>query len=518
MKSSKRILINTIFLYLRIIISLFISLFSTRYILSSLGAKDYGIFNVVSGSIVMLTFLNIAMSQATQRYMSYTQGKENIFEQKRIFSTSVILHSLLSFIIVLIMEIGGYFLFKNILKIDFDRIGAAKIIFQFAVINTFISVISVPYVAVINAHENMFIDSIIGIFESFAKLIISIILCYISYDKLIFYSLLITIVSIFLLFYKRFYCLKKYEEVRTNIFKYFNFKIFKDMLSFASWGLLGTIMSLINNYGKNLLINVFFGTIVNAAQAITEQIVGQLGAFSNVLTKALNPFIDKSEGAGNRDLMITASYTGNKFAYFLLIFFALPVFIELPYILNLWLKNVPEYTITFCRIYLISYILGQLTITFPLAISATGNIKNFQIVQTFTASIPLFVSYLFFHKGFSPISLYIIFLIYEPIRAAIIIYFTKKRCNISITSYLKDVIFPCFLITLILFCISYSPKLFLKVGLIRLILICTLNFLFYIVLVLKFGLSNIERLMVLNIIPKKFTKYKIFKLLFNDRS
>lgn len=475
MQAAKRVAVNTGILYARMAITVFISLYATRLILGALGAEDFGLFNVVGGAIAMLTFLNNAMATATQRFMSFAQGEGNTEKQKHIFNVSMVLHFIIAILVVMLLEGAGYFLFKDILKIPVDRIEVARLIYQFMVVSTFFTIVAVPYDAVINAHENMLFVAILGIFEAVVKLGIAIYITQTSSDKLVIFGLLMAILSVILLIIRQIYCHRKYREVKINIKKYYSKPIFKEMTGFAGWSLLGCSSSMIGSYGQGIVINMFFGTRVNAAQGIAGQVSGQLGAFAGTMLKALNPIIAKSEGAGNRALMLKASMIGSKTSFFLLMFFYIPVILEMPYIFNLWLKEVPDYAVMFCRLLLFRNLIEQLFLTLLSSISAVGNIRRFQIYNSIINFAPLIASYILFSSGYPPYSLYIVFIIYSICSAVIILYFAKRNCSLSISYFMKNIVSRCvisFIITMILASIPFP---FMSQGILRLLIVIFLS-------------------------------------------
>jgi O-antigen/teichoic acid export membrane protein len=501
---AKRVAINTGFLYARMAITIFISLYSTRLVLAALGATDFGLFNVVGGAIAMLTFLNNAMTAASQRFMSYAQGEGNVKKQKSIFNVSIILHVITALLIVILLEVAGYFLFNGILKIPLNRIDAAKLIYHFLVVSTFFTIISVPYDAVINAHENMFLVAILGILEAILKLCIAIFITYKTSDKLIIYGVMTAFISIILMLSRAFYCHLNYSEVKIGVFRFFEKSLFKEMTSFASWSFLGATSSMIGYYGQGIVLNTFFGTIVNAAQGISSQVAGQLGSFSNTMLKALNPLIVKSEGAGNRDLVLKASSVGSKISFFLFMFFVIPVFIEMPFIFNLWLKNVPEYSIIFCRLFLIRLIIDQINISLPSLIAAVGNIKKHQMIISIFYVIPLIIAFILFKFGFPPYVLYVVFIIFAIFIGYINIYFAELLCALNVKVYLIDVIFRLIISLLFVSLLSYIPLFFMKEGYFRLIIVLIINFITFIFAIMFVGFNRNERNYFILIIKSTF--------------
>lgn len=490
---AKRVAINTGFLYARMAITVFISLYATRLVLAALGANDFGLFNVVGGAIAMLTFLNNAMSGATQRFMSFAEGEGNTEKQKNIFNVSMVLHLGTAFIVVLILEIAGYFLFDGILKLQADRMEAAKLIYQFLVVSTFFTIVSVPYDAVINAHENMLLVAILGILDAMLKLGIAVYITYATSDKLIVYGLFMAILSILLLVLRQIYCHRKYTEVTINIRKYYSKPVFSEMTGFAGWSFLGASSSMIANYGQGIVLNMFFGTVVNAAQGIAGQVSGQLGAFAGTMLKALNPVIAKSEGAGNRNMMLKASLLGTKLSFFLLIIFFVPVIIEMPYIFKLWLKYIPEYAIIFCRLYLIQNLITQMYVTLNATISAVGNIKIFQIMSSVFSFLPFFFSFFAFKFGFEPYYLYLIYILFSILSGLFSIYSAHLNCGLKIIYYFKNVIFRCFGTFILVSIIGIIPLYFMEESIIRLMLTIAITSITFIFVTFYFGLNTDER-------------------------
>ena len=257
---------------------------------------------------------------------------------------------------------------------------------------------------------------------------------------------------------------------------------------------------MIASYGQGIVLNIFFGTVINASQGIANQVKGQLGAFATTMMKALNPVIAKSEGAGDRDLMIRASIMGSKISFFLLMIFYVPVLIEMPYIFKVWLKNVPEFAVLFCQLLLIRTLIEQLFLTLNTSISAVGNIRNFQIFSSILWSLPLIISYVLFKFGLPPYFLYLAFLIYSILAGILVLYFSRKNFDLKISHFLKDVVLKCSLSFIITFAISTLPIWFLKTGLIRLILVLIISTISFTVTAWFIGFSSNERIKIKQIV------------------
>ncbi|MFW5886747.1 MAG: oligosaccharide flippase family protein [Bacteroidota bacterium] len=508
MDAANRVALNTGILYAKMAITVFISLYTTRLVLAALGANDYGIFNVVGGAISMLTFLNAAMTSATQRFMSYSHGEEDERKQKRIFNVSVLLHIVIGILVVIILEIAGIFLFDGILTIEPDRIDVAKLIYHFLVVSTFVKIISVPYNAVINAHENMLFVAILGILEALGKLSIAFYVTYTGLDKLAAYGFLMAALAVLLLIILRIYCHRKYSEVTINIRKYFEKALFKEMTIFAGWSFLNSAASLISMQGMAIVLNSFFGTVANAAQGIANQVAGQLMAFSHTMLKALNPVLVKSEGGKRRKQMIYIAMTGSKFSFFLLAFFAVPFLLETSYILNAWLKDVPKWAIIFCRLELIRNLILQLTIVVQSGISAEGRIKNYSIVRSISYFLPLPLTAFVFWLGAPPYAMYIIWILVWSIGGVfIVLYYAHKNYDLSISAYIKKVLLPGFYLFSATMLVGSVPMFVMESSFLRLLLVGFLTSSTYLIFLWYVSLDYVEKELIASIIKKFTQKY-----------
>ncbi|NOT97677.1 MAG: hypothetical protein HOO97_01090 [Sideroxydans sp.] len=501
MRAAHRVVKNTGILYARMAITVVLSLYTTRVVLDALGVEDFGIFSLVGGVIAMLTFLNASMAAATQRFMSFAQGQGDEARQHQIFNVSVVLHAGIALIVLGILEIAGFMLFDGVLKIAPDRMQAAWMVYQFAAAGTFITILGVPYDAVINARENMLLFAVLGVIEAVLKLAIALIIVNAASDKLELYSMLMAVITVALLAMRAAYCHRRYSECKYALRRYFSRSLFNEMSAFAGWSLLGSATSMLANYGQILVLNIFFGAAVNAAQGVAIQISGQLSVFAGTMLRALNPFIIKSEGAGDRRMMIKASIFGSKVGFFLLMFFYVPVLIEMPYLFSLWLKNVPQYTVIFCRLLLVQKLLEQLFITLASSITAVGNIKNYQQVNSFFALFPLGISFLLFQYGFAPYVLYYVFMTFAVISLVVTLFFANKFCELQVLSYFQSVIFRCVISFLLAIGIGSLPLLVLDSGLFRFMLVGGISILSFVSTVWWIGFNTAEKVLV-----KKFLR------------
>lgn len=510
MSNTKRVIYNTGFLYGKMIISMFVALYSTRLILNALGAEDYGIFNLVAGVIAMLSFLNAAMTTSTQRYLSYYFGAKQTEKLKAIFNASVTLHLVIGLGVALLLEIAGLFLFNGFLNIPAERIPSAKIIYHFMVVSMFFTINAVPYDAAINAHEDLFFDAITGILESLLKLGIAIFLLYTASDKLILYGLLIASTTIFIRIIKSVFCLKRYPESKVRSLFKVEISLFREMLSFAGWNLFGALCGMGRSQGLAIILNLFFGPIVNAAYGIATQINGQLMNFSGNMLKALNPQIMKSEGSGERKHMLKLAMRASKYAFLLLSFFAIPLLFEMDYVLKLWLKNVPGYTIIFCRLALLASLANLLTIGLQTAIQATGKIKIYQSVVGGLLLLNLPIAWLLLRFGFPAYSVLASAILIELLACCIRLYLLHQIAGLSVMAYLRNVIFRIFGVV----CFSLIPCFLILTNMtasfLRLVIIALSSSVVLVIGIYMLGLERDEQMLVTSIIEKQ--KQRFLKL------
>jgi O-antigen/teichoic acid export membrane protein len=473
--ASQRVVMNTGILYARMAITVLLSLYTTRVTLLALGAEDFGIFNVVGGAVAMLTFLNTSLAAATQRFMSFAHGQDDTSRQSQIFNVSVLLHAAIALVLVVILEVAGVVLFGTVLQIAPERLDAAWMVYQFTVVSTLFTVIAVPYDAVITARENMLLFAVLGVVEAVLKLGIAFAITVTGSDKLMLYGLLTAILTIGLFALRAAHCHVRYQECALAPRKTFDKPLFREMTSFAGWSFLGSSTSMVANYGQGIVLNMFFGTVVNAAQGIAGQVSGQLGAFAGTMLRALNPMITKSEGAGNRALMVKASVMGSKVSFLLLMVLYVPVLVEMPYIFKLWLNDVPEYAVIFCRLLLIRNLIEQMYLTLISSISAVGAIRGFQIVTSLLNIVPLAMSYALFAIGLPPAALYLAFLAYSVLTFAVVLIFSRVKFAIRIGDYLMSVTVRCSMAFAMCLCIAYLPLLFMPENFLRLLSVVLLS-------------------------------------------
>lgn len=492
MQAANRVIINTSIVYARLIFTLLVGLITTRLILNALGETDYGIYSLVAGIIGMLSFLNSSMSIASMRFMSHSLGSGDMDLVKRTFNTTLVIHFFIGFMVVLIMEVGGLLMFKYWLNIPPSRLYDAKVIFHFMVITTFVSVISVPFDAVMNAHENFLAISLIMMLQILVGLGIAIYISYLGSNQLIVYGFLVLINQIMIRIIMQIYSRIRYAECKIRLKDYIDKVLIKSILSFAGWNMLGVASAIVITQSKSILLNMFFGVNLNAANGIANTLTSQLNNFSASMTQAINPQIMKSEGGGNRTQMNRLTVMAAKFSVFLFAIFSIPVFIEAPYLLKLWLENVPDFVVIFTRLMILAMMVEKFTFPLITAISAVGRIREITIVGLLAISLTIPTAYFLFKAGMPPQTIFIVGILISLLTACVRLYYGKKIAEINIRSYLEAVVLKSSLPIILAAGFTIIPSLFLIDSFVRLVMTTGISIVVSVVMIRYFGLTNEE--------------------------
>lgn len=472
--SNKRIAKNSIFMSIRMLVVMLISLYTTRVILSVLGVVDYGIYNVVCGFVSMFAFLNSSMSSATQRFYNFELGKNGQEGIKRVYNASIRIHLILAIIIVIVTEVFGIWYVENKLVIPCERIYAALWIFHFSVFSMFLNIINVPYTAVIMAYERMNYYALIGIIDSVLKLFIIAALYNVDCDRLIIYGFLYLCVNIFDFFAYRIYAKRNFYELRFGMTIPTNF--FKEMLSFAGWNLFGAFAYMMREQGINLLLNSFFGPILNAAKGVTNQINGALQGFSSNIIIPARPQIVQSYAKGDYKRTFRLMNSISKLCCLVYLIMSLPICLLITPILEIWLgDNVPLHTSSFVVILLITNTWGSLIAPVSAVVHATGKMKFYQIISSASnlMSVPLALFFLLI-KPIPEYAFYALFLTMITNHIAGLISL-KRLTQFAILKYLKQVLLPLFFVIILSVLTTYIPHIFISNRIIDFICVLMLS-------------------------------------------
>ena len=446
-ENNKRIAKNTLFLYFRSILMLVVGLYTSREILAQLGVSDFGIYNVVGGVIVLFSFIQNAMSSATSRFFTFDLGKGDFEQLKKTFSMSVVIHIFTALLIFILGETIGLWFLNTQLNIPSERMDAANFIYQFSVLSVCIGILQVPYMVAINAHERMKVYAYFGIAEAIFNLAVAISLGFAPIDKLKFYSVLLFVVYISMVVFYRIYCHKNFPETH---FKWFwDKKMFWERMGFSGWTTLGAISVIAALQGVNMLLNIFHGVVANAAYGIMTQVSNGMTQFANNFFAAINPQITKSYARGDMDYLHSLIFRSIKFSFLICFVIAVPLVLNMDFILNIWLKEVPQYAVVFCQIRIIDWCLCMFFVPYSFAITATGKIKKFLIADSVLTMQNLVFAYIFFKLGFSPIAVPIIYICVNIVRIAVIILFSRTLIKIPIDKFLYKVVVRLFTVIII---------------------------------------------------------------------
>jgi O-antigen/teichoic acid export membrane protein len=491
---NKRIAKNTLFLYFRMLLTMFVSLFTSRVILNTLGVVDYGLNNVVAGVITLFAFLNGALGAATSRFLTFELGKGNEEQVKKTFCTAFNIHFCMAVIVVIFCETVGLWIINNVLEIPPDRLFACNVIYQYVVVSAFLSITQVPLSAMIISHERMAVYGYLGISDAILKLGIAYLITISSFDKLITFGTLNLSVTIGMYFFYHIYCKRNFSEYTIAVSREKN--LYKKMIGYSAWSLLGSSASMLKNQGINILINIFFGPVVNAANAIAYQANAALVNFSNNFTTALNPQIIKSYANSDHERMKSLIFRGGKFSFFLLMILSIPILLETNSILHLWLKNVPEYTIALTRLVILLTLIECFAVTVGISIQATGKIRNYQI---FVASVYLLnfpITYIFYKWGAPPTVALIISIILAFINIFVRLYFFNLYVKISIFEYIRNVLLTSVIVMFLSCILPIVIHTLMDEGFVRLLTVMLVTILSSAICIYLFGLQKVERLKV----------------------
>ena len=483
-------------MYIRMVVVMAVTLYTSRVVLDSLGVEDFGIYNVVGGIIAMFRILNGALTDASQRFITFELGKGDRGDVNNIFSQCLVLHFLLGIIVVAVAEPIGIWFLNNKLMIPSERLNAAFWIYQFTIISMFVMFISVPYNALIVAHEKMSAFAAISIIDALLRLVVAYALYIQGIDKLILYGALMLLTQIILRLVYTIYCRRNFKS---SEFKFiWNTHIIKKMGQFASWTILGNMSYLLTTQGLNLLLGMFFNPIINAARGIAVQVQGAIETFVRNFQTAINPQITKYYASGNFERMHKLVFTSSRFSFFLMMIPILPLLFETEQILQLWLGKVPEYVVGFTRIVLLISWVTTLLNPLEVSVKASGRIRKFEIVIYGLKLLVLPIAYIFLRLGASPLSVFGLQLIIELTAYFVSIFITSKDVGFMVLRYMKDVllvIVPTTLFSLLL-PIVLVRTVDVSVG--RFFLLTIFSTIWSLIIVLIIGTSKEEKIFIKN--------------------
>ena len=485
-----------------------VSLFTSRVILQALGVEDYGIYSVVGGFVSMFALISNSLSAAISRFITFELGKGESSRIKDVFSTAVIIQLVLALLICILLESVGVWFLNTQMTIPTERLYAANWVLQFSIITFAFNLISVPYNAAIIAHEHMGTFAFIGLFEAISKLIIVYLLYISPIDNLIFYSFLICLLSVIVRFLYQIYCRKHFVECK--LYFCYDKSLIKEIFGFAGWNFIGASSGVLRDQGVNILLNIFCGPLVNAARGIAMQVSSAVQQFSLSFTTALNPQITKSFAANDRDYCFKLVFQGAKLTYILMLLISLPIILETPIILKIWLGVVPDYAVIFVQLVLMYGLSESISYTMVTLMLATGNIRNYQLLVGGCQMLNFPLSYTLLKFGVSPEYTFVVSICVAIGCLLLRLFMLNRMVALPIKRFLQSVIFKVLLVTLASILPSFIIINSIEPSLLRLITTTIVSISSVLLFALMFGCSKNERNFIIskaiNIVNSKILK------------
>ncbi len=491
MGKSQRIAKNTLFLYIRMLLIMGVTLYTSRVILSTLGIIDFGIFNVVAGTTLMFAFFQSSLSNVTQRFLNFEYGKNNFLEVRRIFNISALIYFYLSLAVILIAEIVGTLLIYSKLNIPPERLAAAFWAFQTTILSLFFTLNGIVFNSVIIARENMKLFAYLGLLEACGKLVIAYLIGCAGMDKLILYATLYALLSISVQIFYMLYCRHYFAECKYQYV--WDRGLFVSMLKFAGWNGFGTAVYAINFQGINILLNIYFGPVVNAAKAIASQVEMGVNNFTTNFFTAVRPQIIKSYAAKDYDYFIKLIFYSSRYSFYLILVLCIPIQLRIDDILSVWLKTPPDYAASFIHWVLIYSAINVLTNPFWTAIQAVGQMKKYCLVGglVFLSAFPL--TLLLFHYWKNPLLAFQVLAVTRLIYVGIIVWIVHEYISFSFTSYITKVVYPIIRVCFVCVTVCCIVNTWFPEGILNLIICSVLYPLITLITICCLGMSKTER-------------------------
>lgn len=503
-ENNKRIAKNTLYMYFRMGITLIVSLFTARVVLNALGVHDYGLLNVVGGFVGLLAFVNSLLSQGTSRFLTVALGRGDEKRLKEIFSACLTMHLFIALFTLLVGETVGLWFVNNKLVIEPSRMFACNIVYQLSLFSMFLGIMQAPYSATVISHERMSAFAYMSIFDVVMKLVIIYLLLWFDGDKLILYSSFYFLVGLTTMMIYRIYCLRNFSECGWKFG--FDKQLYKDIFNYIGWNAIGTLAFILNGQGVSVMLNMFFGTIVNTARGIAMNVCGHLSQFVGNFQTAVNPQTMKYYASGNVAQMNRLVMNNAKYSSYLLMIVCLPVFIETRYILQLWLGQVPQYTVEFIRITICQMMVSAIDTPIGIGIHAYGKMRLPNITSSLIYLSALPLSYVAMSLGASPVVAYII--VCSVYLGALVcdLWILNKYSGFNVGEYVRRVILHGVCMVALCAVLPGIVHFSLDAGLLRFIVVCVVSVLSSCLVVYYLGLSSSMRKKVTSKVRKMIHK------------
>ena len=485
-ENNKRIAKNTLVLYMRMLAMMILGIFTSRITINALGVSDYGVNNVVAGFVSMLGFFNSILAGGSTRFITFYLGKGDLGRLREVFSACMTLHVIMALLVLIGGETIGLWFVNYQLNIDPDRMVAANWVYQFAILSACFSITQTPYTAEIMAHEKMSAFAWMVIFDVVVKLLLVALLLYVPTDKLILYSAFMLVVSIIDIAIARIYCHVKFEECSFKLG--YDKPLYKEMANYTGWNTIGAFAFMSHNQGINILLNLFYGTVVNASRGIAFAVSGYVSSFISNFQSAAAPQIIKFHASGEDDKMNELIHNVSKYSTYLFFLFGIPLLIETEYFIRLWLGNVPQYVVWFVRLTLLQSMVMGIDFSIGRGIHAYGKMKLPNLVSGTVYLMILPLSYIGMKLGAGPVVSYVMIVAMYPIALLTDLWILKKFSGFEVGKFLLDVVARCFAMMVAISLLPIYIFLNLDEGLLRLFAVCSTSVLISIVVIYYWGL------------------------------
>lgn len=497
----RRIAKNAMLLYVRMAVVMLVSLYTSRIVLDALGEVDFGIYNAVGGIVMMMAFINGAMASACNRFYAYELGREDYEGLHRTFNLCLFVFILIALLAVVLSETVGLWLLYRKIKVA-GRMAAARWVFQCSIVSVVFVILRTPYMAMVTIREKMKVFAYVSVFEACGNLAVALMLLRTGSDKLILYSVLMMCVSIVVTLFYVAYCTIFYKECRYRF--YFEKTQFAKLFSFAGWSMFGSASLVCQNQGVNILLNIFFGPVINAARGMAYKVFATLRQFVENFITAFYPQLLKSYSSGDVKGTLKLVNQTSRFAYYLMLIVALPFLFEMPFILDVWLKDVPEHTTLFARLALVNSLIIVLESPLNTVMQAHGDIRNYQIATGLITLSVLPVGYLLFKLHFAPESIYYVTIILCLVALAVRVLYVRNAVGLSTGGYLSGVIAPVLKVSVASALVPLLLEISLPDGTMRFFVVSAASVVMTAVSIYFLGMSGSERAGAVKVIKEKF--------------
>lgn len=503
-QNSKRIAKNTLYLYIRMAVLMGISLFTSRIVLDKLGVEDFGIYNVVGGVAVMFTFFTSSLTNASQRFLTIELGRQDLQKANAVFNQHLILYAFIVGAVILLAETIGLWFVYNELKIPSDRLFAAVCAYQFTMASLCITLLGIVFNSVIIAHENMAMFSFLGIFEGISRLVIVYFLNMSGGDKLILYGFLMFLVTVLLQVFYMFYCFRYYRECKLRLV--WNRDLLKETNAIVGWNMAGTAVYAINDSGINILLNLFFGPVVNAARALSFQVSGAIGNFTTNFFTSVRPQMMKSYAAGDYEYMMTLFYNSSKYSFYLLWMLCLPIAFVCRELLGLWLVDVPEYADTFTLWVLAYSLINSLNNPVWTIALATGKLKRYILIGSGVFLLIFPLSYLVLKCGCSPVSVFVVMVAVRLVYLYVVLRIIKAYIPLTCKEYMVKVVKPIIKVVALSTTIAFVLYYVMPISVVAILSFCIIVVFISLGCIWMLGVTDNERCVITDFVSKKMNK------------